>query len=780
MHWRRRGTQSRWQFRNEKGDSPVFPVGKYLLGYAANLLNSHAWTDEFIRFVLDALSPRCAAAVASVIVPECDRLAGKGGETGPADPRKRQDKERFVYREVLEQLEQCGPGKPLRRLHLPDGRTTKFGRTAEHSAEHVAECAGQVVRSPHSAISSRELERLLAKAVGLDLENCLHNGDEALPPELEEIRQTFALSSDDMDVVCFLYCYSQSLIFQGLCDEHRGADAIQLMAAAMGLGTTRVRKAVGEGGRLMQIGLIEKNFSSIGPAVELDEAVVSHLAGLADGTLAQRYCRKDSGSTFALETFGLPERQLEIAASLLRSKRPCHILLHGEAGTGKTEFARSATAAAGLAGYFVKEGEKGVASDRKLELHAAVSAMSADKGVLIMDEADTLINTEGSFIFGGRVDKGWINDFMDRSKCAMLWIVNDFGAAPQSVRRRFDYSLEFKPFTRRQREEVWRVAAAGTAVESLLSLDMIRELSARYRVNAAGVASAVKAAQHVVTTQNASEAFVRETLEELLKRHQELTVGKAKQRRQVPVSQYDLSALNTDVPSDRLAGSLEAFVKTAPWDSDSGGRMNLLFWGLPGTGKTEFAKYLASSLGLDLILKPASELLSCWLGGTEKNIAAAFDEAQREQAILFIDEADSFFTERQAAFRSWEVTQTNELLEQMENHRGILICCTNLLANLDRAALRRFTWKVEFKPLTSAGAAAAYQKYFGARTDRLTAKHKKKLHAIRDLTLGDFRAVSDRYGQAPDTTHDELLLALETEAAYRSPSHKGDIGFKGG
>jgi SpoVK/Ycf46/Vps4 family AAA+-type ATPase len=125
----------------------------------------------------------------------------------------------------------------------------------------------------------------------------------------------------------------------------------------------------------------------------------------------------------------------------------------------------------------------------------------------------------------------------------------------------------------------------------------------------------------------------------------------------------------------------------------------LCFYGLPGTGKTALAEHIAMKLDMPITIKPASELLSMWLGESEKNIAKMFDEAKAEGSILLLDEADSFLRDRSQAQRSWEVTQVNELLQRMERFPGIFICTTNLFQAIDAAALRRFTFKLEFMAL---------------------------------------------------------------------------------
>src|SRR5208283_6048351 len=94
-------------------------------------------------------------------------------------------------------------------------------------------------------------------------------------------------------------------------------------------------------------------------------------------------------------------------------------------------------------------------------------------------------------------------------------------------------------------------------------------------------------------------------------------------------------------------------------------RGRLLFYGPPGSGKTALAHRLAQTLDRPLMVKRASDLVSKYLGDTETNLCAMFDEAAADEAILLLDEADSFLQDRALAQRQWEVTEVNELLTQM-------------------------------------------------------------------------------------------------------------------
>ena len=128
----------------------------------------------------------------------------------------------------------------------------------------------------------------------------------------------------------------------------------------------------------------------------------------------------------------------------------------------------------------------------------------------------------------------------------------------------------------------------------------------------------------------------------------------------------------------------------------------LCFYGPPGTGKTAFGHWLAQELGKTLMVKRVSDLVSPYVGTTEQNLAQAFDRAQQEDAVLLLDEVDSFLQDRRKARQSWEVTAVNEMLTQMESYRGLFIASTNLMSDLDEASLRRFDLKVHFGYLKAA------------------------------------------------------------------------------
>lgn len=127
--------------------------------------------------------------------------------------------------------------------------------------------------------------------------------------------------------------------------------------------------------------------------------------------------------------------------------------------------------------------------------------------------------------------------------------------------------------------------------------------------------------------------------------------------------------------------------------------LNVLFSGPPGTGKTMAAEVIASELGLELYKIDLSQVVSKYIGETEKNLDRIFREAHGSNAILFFDEADSLFGKRSEvkdAHDRYANIETGYLLQKMEEYEGIAILATNFRDNLDEAFVRRLHVIIEF------------------------------------------------------------------------------------
>jgi SpoVK/Ycf46/Vps4 family AAA+-type ATPase len=169
------------------------------------------------------------------------------------------------------------------------------------------------------------------------------------------------------------------------------------------------------------------------------------------------------------------------------------------------------------------------------------------------------------------------------------------------------------------------------------------------------------------------------------------------------------------------------------------------------------------------------------VGETEKNIRQAFIEAEKDGAILFLDEADSFLGSRENAQRSWEITEVNEILTQMEAFRGMLICATNFRRIVDSAAIRRFAFKLEFDYLTTNGIFLLYETLLaGLPTDPLQATDLARLESLHNVAPGDFKVVYQTHSffNRADLSHAMLIQALAAEVRAREEKEGVKVGFK--
>lgn len=127
--------------------------------------------------------------------------------------------------------------------------------------------------------------------------------------------------------------------------------------------------------------------------------------------------------------------------------------------------------------------------------------------------------------------------------------------------------------------------------------------------------------------------------------------------------------------------------------------ISMLFAGPPGTGKTMSAEVVANELKLQILKVDLSQVVSKYIGETEKNLKEIFEQAEQTNTILFFDETDALFGKRSQvkdARDKYANIEVAYLLQKMEEHRGITILATNFLENIDEAFLRRINYIIHF------------------------------------------------------------------------------------
>jgi hypothetical protein len=169
-----------------------------------------------------------------------------------------------------------------------------------------------------------------------------------------------------------------------------------------------------------------------------------------------------------------------------------------------------------------------------------------------------------------------------------------------------------------------------------------------------------------------------------------------------------------------------------------------LFAGVSGTGKTMAAEVVAGALGLDLYRIDLSQVVSKYIGETEKNLRRIFDSAEEGGAVLLFDEADALFGKRSEIKDShdrYANLEISYLLQRMEQYRGLAILTTNMRNALDTAFLRRLRFVIEFPFPGTEQRAEIWRRVFPAATptEQLDIRRLAKLNiaggAIRNIAL---------------------------------------------
>lgn len=595
--------------------------------------------------------------------------------------------------------------------------------------------------------------------------SCRAKSLEKLPSRsrFHEIARMFSLDERTLSIFAFLAFYRTYNDFfsrNNIKDSH----LYKLIKQLFHISEYDLQRLIALDGPLAKKGL---TVAKEGPArsgfeSEINTAIYNYLCEYSSTPYDERIMSDARPGRFDVASFEIPGTDVQIFKKLVARKGPSNILLYGPPGAGKTEFALAASA--GSRPLVFKAGDA-----KAIEQFAIALTVSAfTNRTLIVDEADQLLITMNSFFFTATSgQKKLVNELLDNSMGKCIFISNSIKFIDPSTLRRFHQIIRFPELIGVQRKKMWNVIASHHQLD--VEKQQIDQYVSRYKVTPGIINLAVENAK-AMDGEN-QEVIITRTIENYLK-----ACGEKIQKVPDPSTAppFDMSLLNVDISDDELQLVVEPYIENNELPGTA-----LLFWGPPGTGKSAVGRHLAERIGYEFMYRRMSDLLSPYVGENEQNIASMFEEASKISTVLMIDEADSLMRNRRTAVRGWESSLVNEFLSQLEAAQGIVICTTNLLDDLDPAALRRFPWKIGFKTLPMEAVRRACRLYF---PDQFEADDPSP-ELSAGLTLGDFGAVHRKLiprllSNPHRITRAQIIQALITEKSYRESERTSTVrGF---
>ena len=534
----------------------------------------------------------------------------------------------------------------------------------------------------------------------------------------------------------------------------------ELLSNLFGLPKSDIISALKDKGKLLGYGLLERNYNpdrfhdylDWGKMLDFDEFISEPL----NEQVLLKVCTKPAiEPSLSLDDFAHLNEMKTMMLDYLQSSFATHrkganILIYGAPGTGKTEFAtllgKVLSVSVNNITYMDEDGDVISAEDRLNKCRFAQKVLEGQSSLLIFDEIEDVFRAGFFECSVAQKNKAWMNQLLENNNVPMIWLSNSVSGIDPAFLRRFDLILEMPDLPLKNKS-----ALITQLTEGKLSPAYVQHFAKVRSLTPAILSRTIRVAKELNTSNFAETLLMmfNQTLKSQNKpKIEPLVLGKA---------DYNLDYVACNDNIHRISEGLKRSKK---------GR--ICCYGPPGTGKTAWAAWLAEELDMPLLLKQGSDLLNRYVGGTEQNIAQAFEQAKADNALLVLDEVDTFLFSREGANRSWERSQVNEMLTQIERFEGLMVVSTNLIEVLDPAALRRFDLKLKFDYLTLPQRLDfAKQQAEILGLPLLSEENLNQIESLNLLTPGDFAAVARRHQFSPFQKVQDWLMALQGECEVK-------------
>lgn len=626
----------------------------------------------------------------------------------------------------------------------------------------------------------QELNQLHKSIQQQNLLNAFQFNDE-LQYNLKLIQQLLDLNAVETTILGFVVMLNSEQLLDDVADtigELTASKTIRALAVVLDLPYDEIRQALSVQGRLHRSGLISvqqhyRNYLrgklNLVSNQLADKLLVktNDVMDLFVGTI-----NKSHPAELTLRDYPHLASELTLLMAYLKQVKQnkqegVNIFLYGSSGTGKTQLCKTLAQEMDVQLFEIscedEDGDAISATGRLCAYRAAQCIFDSQSALLMFDEVEDVFNdTENGVGMKSTAQsrKAWVNRILEKNRTPTIWVSNSDQLDPAFIRR-FDMVLEIKVPPKQQRSSfIQQHCGEDLNMSYQQAFANVEQLSPAILRRSYRVAKVAQMENEGLVVQESMTQLVSNTL-----KAQGYQAIRLQDSNALPKF-YDLAYINCKSNLAEITTGIQQH-----------GFGRLCLYGASGTGKTAFARWLSERINRPLLIKRGSDLISAWVGETEKNLAKAFQEAEEMQAVLLLDEVDGLLQDRRQATRSWEVSQVNEFLVQMESFNGVMVATTNRFDELDQAAMRRFDFKMHFDFLNYAQRLALLENVCAQLKLVVDESEiKSKLYALDRLSAGDFAVIVRQSCFHPFESVDAIVQHLADEMATKYKSSQS-IGF---